>query len=226
MANQAISIAVKEYGKLKKKIEENEKKSQNAVKKTVSDFKSRAPGWVSQAVTEVYSIKKADVKSCFKGAKKAAGSIKIKGVKVDNLQLVYNGRLLTPTHFKMKPATLPAKRLKDRRLIPSQAIKTDKRIGDVAMVSPVAPYQISVEVYKGKRKTIKQDNVFLGNNGGGKFIPFQRTGPGRNDIKSIKSTSVPQMITNESVAKDIKDRLDEGLGKRLEHHLEQEFKKK
>ena len=225
MAKGIINIAVKEAAKLKKEIEKNEEKSRKAISKTVSDFKSRAPGWVSSSVTEVYGIKKADVKDCFKGAKKASGSIKISGIKVDNVQLTYSGRLLTPTHFKMKPATVPAKKSKDKRLIPGQAIKSDKRVGSVAAVSPVAPYKISAEIYKGKRKELGNKNIFLGSNKGGGYIPFQRTGPGRNDIKSVKTVSVPQMITNETVAKNINEKINDGLSKRLEHHLEQEFKK-
>ena len=225
MAKGLINIAVKEAAKLKKEIEKNEEKSKRALQRTVSDFRSRAPGWVSTSVTEVYGIKKSDVKRCFKGAKKAAGKIRISGIMVDNIQLTYSGRLLTPTHFKMKPATVPAKRSKDKRLIPGQAIKSDKRVGTVAAVSPVAPYKISAEVYKGKRKEFKSANIFLGSNKGGGFIPFQRTGPGRNDIKSIKTVSVPQMITNETVAKNINEKINDGLSKRLEHHIEQEFKK-
>lgn len=225
MAAGVINIAVKNVAELKKEIEKQKEQSENVIKRTMSDFKSRAPGWVSQSVTEVYNIKKADVKSCFRGAKKAAGKIRIAGTLVDNIQLHYSGRLLTPTHFGMKPGRPPAKRLKGKRLVPGQNIKSTKTVGEVAAVLPPAPYQISYEVYKGSRKNLSGD-VFLGANPRGGFIPFQRTGSDRSEIRSIKTTSVPQMITNEKVSTALSARLDEGLGKRLEHHLEQELKKR
>ena len=92
------------------------------------------------------------------------------------------------------------------------------------MVRPPAPYNITAEVYRGKRKTIG-GTAFLGSNGGGGYIPFQREGDGRTPIKSIKTVSVPQMITNPQVSEKITEAIDEGLRKRLEHHLEQEMKK-
>ncbi len=226
MAGGFINIAIKEAGKLKKQIEKNEEKCEKAIRRTVADFASRAPAWVSQAVTEVYGIKKSDVKECFKGTKKASGSVKVSGTSVDNIQLQYSGRLLTPTHFKMKPTTQPAKRLKDRKLVPGQAIKFASRPGEVAAVSPPAPYKVSAEIYKGKRKDFKGRNIFLAPNkkGGSNYIPFQRMSEDRNDLESIKTVSVPQMITNKTVAKDINKRVNEGLQKRLEHHIEQQFK--
>lgn len=61
--------------------------------------------------------------------------------------------------------------------------------------------------------------------GSGGYIPFQREGDGHTPIKSIKTVSVPQMITNPQVSEKITEAIDEGLRKRLEHHLEQEMKK-
>lgn len=224
MSDNSISITVKNVKALKKEIKNKEKQCEEVIKKTMSDFKSRAPAWVSQSVTEVYNIKKADVKSTFKGAKKAPGKIKIKGTLIDNVQLHYKGRSLTPTHFKMKPTIPPKKRAKEGRLVPGQAIKSNKKVGEVARVVPPAPYQISAEVFKGQR-TAYHGNVFLGSNGRS-FIPFIRKGPKRNDIKAIKTVSVPQMIEHEKVSESITERIEEGLGKRLQHHLERELQKK
>ncbi len=226
MSKGFINVALKNVGDLKKQMAETEEKSEKAIKRTVSDFKTRAQAWVSAAIVKVYNIKKTDIKKCFKGAKKGPGTIKIKSVYADNIQLTYEGRLLTPTHFGMRPGKPPARRMKDRRLIPGQVVKSNNTVGPVASVKPIAPYQISVEVFKGKRKTIKKENVFLGSNGGEGFIPFQRTGSEREDLTVIRSTSVPQMITNKTVGDDIKTNITEGLIKRLEHHVQQEMKKK
>lgn len=221
----SINIAIEGAQDLKAKLEKMNAQSQTVVKRTVSDFKSRAPAWVSAAVTETYAIKKAEVKGAMTGVKKGIGKIKVAGVTVDEISLVYSGRLLTPTHFKMKPTTPPKKRDKDTRLIPGQNIKSDKAVGDVAIVTPLAPYQVTAEIKKGHRVTFP-GQTFLGTNKGAGYIPFQRQSDEREDIKSIKTVSIPQMITNEEVTKQIQKNIDEGLGKRLEHHLQQELAKR
>ncbi len=220
----SINIAIEGAEDLKAKLAKMNKQSETVVKRTVSDFKSRAPAWVSAAVTEYYAIKKSDVKGAMTGVKKGIGKIKVAGVTVDEISLVYSGRLLTPTHFKMKPTTPPKKRDKDTRLIPGQNIKSDKAVGDVAIVNPLAPYQVTAEIKKGHRVTFP-GQTFLGTNKGAGYIPFQRQSDERTDIKSIKTVSIPQMITNEQVGEEIKKKIDEGLSKRLEHHLQQELAK-
>lgn len=220
----SINIAIEGAEDLKAKLAKMNKQSETVVKRTVSDFKSRAPAWVSAAVTEYYAIKKSDVKGAMTGVKKGVGKIKVAGVTVDEISLVYSGRLLTPTHFKMKPTTPPKKRDKDTRLIPGQNIKSDKAVGDVAIVNPLAPYQVTAEIKKGHRVTFP-GQTFLGTNKGAGYIPFQRQSDERTDIKSIKTVSIPQMITNDQVGEEIKKKIDEGLSKRLEHHLQQELAK-
>ena len=219
----SINIAIEGAEDLKDKLAKMNKQSETVVKRTVSDFKSRAPAWVSAAVTEYYAIKKSDVKGAMTGVKKGIGKIKVAGVTVDEISLVYSGRLLTPTHFKMKPTAPPAKRAKDTRLIPGQNVKSDA-VGDVATVTPLAPYQVTAEIKKGHRVTFP-GQTFLGTNKGAGYIPFQRQSEERTDIKSIKTVSIPQMITNEQVGEEIKKKIDEGLSKRLEHHLQQELAK-
>lgn len=220
----SINIAVDAAGSLRATLEKMEAQSETVVKRTVSDFKSRAPAWVSAAVAEEYAIKKAEVKGAMTGVKKGIGKIKVAGVTVDEISLVYSGRLLTPTHFKMKPSTPPKKRANETRLIPGQNIKSESPVGDVAIVAPLAPYQVTAEIKKGKRVTFP-GQVFLGTNKGAGYIPFQRVSEDREDVESIKTVSVPQMITNEKVGEEIQKKIDEGLGKRLEHHLQQQLAK-
>ena len=103
------------------------------------------------------------------------------------------GRVLTPTHFKMKPTQRKPK-----------------------------PYRVSQEVFKGQRKNLPA-GVFLASSGGegSTQIPFQRESESRYPIKSIKTLSVPQMIENEKVQPLIQQNIDEGLSKRLENHVKQ-----
>ena len=116
MAQGSMSVAIKNHAELIKNLKAMNKDAEKALSRTVSDFKSRAPGWVSQAVTDEYTIKKKEVKDAMTGAKKA-GSIKVEGTQIDNIQLVFEGRSLTPTHFKMSPKKPSTVRQKPR-LIP------------------------------------------------------------------------------------------------------------
>ena len=106
--------------------------AEKVIKKCTSDAKSRAQAWVSAAVCEVYAIKKADVKAALDGKGKGGGQLKVEGNLVKSVVLTYKGRVLTPTHFKMKPTQRKPK-----------------------------PYRVSQEVFKGQRKNLPA-GVFLG----------------------------------------------------------------
>ena len=221
-AKGSMTVALQNFAGLREQLQGMDEAAERAVKRTVSDFKSRAPAWISQAVTEHYGIKKAEVKDAITGTKKV-GKVNIGGVAVDNAAIEYSGRPLTPTHFKMKPTKVPAKREKDFRRVPGAGVGEGG--SDVAMVKAPAPYSITAEIKKGKRVKLSS-GAFLGTNKGTGMIPFQRTGDGRTPIESIKTVSVPQMFTNPEVAEQIQKNIDEGLSKRLQHHVEQELKKR
>ena len=191
-----IEIEFPNLKDIEKKIAAHEKAAGKALRRTVSDFKSRAPAWISAAVVEEYGIKKADVKSAI-SAKQKAGSISIGGISVDNIQIVYQGRVLTPTHFKLKPTARPQKK-----------------------------YKVTAVIKAGQRQQLSSI-AFLAHAGGAGTIqiPFQRTGSSRLPVKVIKTLSIPQMVTNEKVAASIQKKITEGLGKRFQHHLEQEISK-
>ena len=174
-----------------------------AVGRTIADCKTRAPAQVTKAVTAVYGIKSSEVTEAGKGAKKGAktvGSIKVSGVNVDSVQLIYQGRLLTPVHFSMTPKKRPEGGKK---------------------------YTVKAAVYKGKKKVLGS-GVFLAPSGsaGTTEIPFKRTTEKRYPIEVIRTVSIPQMITNENVAADIQVRMDELLEKRLQHNTERIASKK
>ncbi len=161
-----------------------------AVNATTSDFKSRGPGWISQEVTNVYTIKKKDVTQSKKAAK-TNGKVSIAGVMLNNVEIEYKGSLMTPIHFKMTPKTRPKK----------------------------PGYRVSVEIKKGQKVRLPK-NVFLADNKGGTQIPFQRERESRYPIKAVKTLSVPQMITNRDTSENINRRINEELEKRLQHNLE------
>lgn len=196
-------VKVPNFAKLVGNLKALNKDVDKAISRTISDCKTRAPAQVTKAVTAVYGIKSGEVTAAGKTAKgsaKTVGSIKVKGVAVDSVQLTYTGRLLTPTHFSMTPKKRP---------------EAGKK------------YKVKAAVFKGQKKVLGS-GVFLAPSGsaGTIEIPFKRTTKKRYPIEAVKTVSIPQMITNETVAADIQTRIDELLAKRLEHNTERIASKK
>ena len=185
-----VELIIKNLAEVKAGLKEKEAQVIKAVNATTNDFKNRGPGWISQEVTQIYAVKKKDVTQSKKGAQ-VNGKVSIAGVKLNNVEIEYKGSLLTPVHFKMTPKKRPAKN----------------------------KYRVSAEIKKGTKVQLPQ-NVFLADNGGGSSIPFQREGAERLPIRAIKTVSVPQMITNQTVADNIQNRINIELDKRLAHNLE------
>lgn len=185
-----VEIVIQNIKELQAGLEAKEAQLIKAVNATTNDFRSRGPGWISQEVSKVYTIKKKDVTQSRKEAR-VSGKIKIAGVTLNNVKIEYRGSLLTPVHFKMSPKKRPNKN----------------------------GYRIAVEIKKGSKTRLPR-NVFLADNKGGTQIPFQREGSGRYPIRSVKSVSVPQMITNKDTSDAIRNRINKELIKRLEHNVQ------
>ena len=190
MAQSSMTIEITNTKTIMKDIVKKQANGAKAVNAVCKEFKTRAPAWISQAITQDYTIKKKDINSNKKGAK-VAGKIKVAGVSVDNIQIEYQGRLLTPTHFKMTPRVRPQRK-----------------------------YVVRAEIKKGAKKVLGS-RVFLGGTGGEIQIPFQREeGAGRLPIKAVKTVSVPQMISAEETSMKIQELIDENMKKRLDHHID------
>lgn len=197
----SVEIGLKEYARLVEKLHKINKNSEFVIRRTTSDFKSRAPSWVASAVSETYGIKKSEITKAKTGAK-PVGYIRVAGIQIDNVRLTFSGRVLTPIHFKMKPRTRPSPK-KD------SSGRTTKK---------AKKYNVSAEIFKGQRKGLGP-NIFLGTNKGSGQIPFKRTGKGRTPIEAIKTVSIPQMIGNTTVNAQVQKSIDENLTKRLMHHM-------
>lgn len=192
-----FSVAAAGGDDLVKRLRKLETGGKVAIQRTVSDFASRAPGWVSQGVREHYGVDTAAIKDATKKPSRGKTSIKVAGVTVDGVTLEYSGRLLTPTHFKMKPAARP----------PSK--KT---------------YRVSAEIIKGKRTNL-HSRAFLGRAGGEgtTTIPWQRVGDGRRPVHVIKTVSVPQMIDGRA-KETINEKINENLEKRFNNQIKRIMK--
>lgn len=201
MADSLVNVALKNVTDIKEQLEKIGQRSERVVNRTVNDFKTRGPAWISAAVSETYNIKKSEVSAALSSGQ-PVGKTKVAGKLVNNVKLVYRGNLLTPLHFKMRPSSRPA---------------PDKR-------GKVKPYNVTAEIFKGQRKKLGTD-VFLGKGRNtDKSLPFQRKGKERLPVKIIRTLSIPQMIKNEKVSESIMKNISTGLGKRLEHHMNRELK--
>ena len=188
-----MNVIIDGYEDVVNQISSMNRDSAKVINRTIGDFKSRGPGWVSQEVVKEYNIKKKDVNETKKGVKNA-GKVRVGGVSLDNLEIIYQGRVLTPTHFSMKPTSRPPNG---------------------------RAYTVTAQIKKSGGRKVLGGSVFLGKSGreGTTQIPFQRVGAARLPIKSVKTLSVPQMITNEKVSENIHRRINEELGKILDHNL-------
>lgn len=188
-----MGIVLEGYEDVVNQISSMNRDSAKVINRTIGDFKSRGPGWVSQEVVKEYNIKKKDVNETKKGVKNA-GKVRVGGVSLDNLEIHYQGRLLTPTHFSMKPTSRPANG---------------------------RAYTVTAQIKKSGGRKALGSKAFLAKSGreGTVQIPFQRVGAARLPINPIKTVSVPQMITNETVSENIHKRINEELAKRLDHNL-------
>lgn len=165
---------------------------------TINDSRRRIPGKLATIVTQYYGIKKSEIMPN-KGAKAAANISNAyeKGI-------VYTGRLLTPTHFKMKAKT---------SIVPFQ--RADRSTGRRKVQT------ISAEIIKGQRK-ILGSSLFLAKSGaaeGAPMIPFQRRGKARTPIDVFKTLSVPQMLTGDLARPELEACIVEVMNERYTHNL-------
>lgn len=219
-----INVSYSGASDIVKKLQKLEHGGEVAIKRTVSDFTSRAPGWVSKGIREHYGVDTAAIKDAATKPKRGRTSIRVAGIAVDGATLEYKGRTLTPTHFKMSPRAQPTARQKKQLRVPGQAIATTKD-SPVAMVAPPKPYTVKATIIKGQRVSL----------GGGTFIaqstkdgqqvplPFQKTGEGRTPIEAVRTLSVPQMIDGRA-HDTIEQTISEKLGERFQHHVAQAMK--
>jgi len=105
MSRSAYTISMRDADKIRKHLDKLQEGSETAIKRTVSDIRTRAPGWVSKGVRQHYGVDTAGVKSASVRVEDNSGGRNIAGVSIR-----YRGRPLTLTHFSMSPKERPAKK--------------------------------------------------------------------------------------------------------------------
>ena len=215
----SFTVSCKGGSDIVKRLQKLENGGKEAIKRTVSDFTSRGPGWVSKGIREHYGVDTAAIKDAQTKPKRGKTTIKVAGVSVDGASLEYKGRTLTPIHFKMSPKKPTDKQQKKPLRIPGQAIANGS---PVAMVRPPKPYKVKATIIKGKRATLPA-GTFIAAGNGGVNLPYQRTGEGRMPIEVVRTLSVPQMIDGRA-RQTIEETISTKLGERFEHHIQRAMK--
>ena len=214
-----FSVATSGGADLVKRLRKLENGGRIAIERTVSDFAKRAPAWVSKGVREHYGVDAGAIKESAKAPKRGRTSIKVAGISVDGVTLVYKGRTLTPTHFKMSPKARPTAQQNKPIRTPGQVIAGSAG-SPVLMVRPPKRYTVKATIIKGKRTSLGR-GTFIAEGNGGVALPFQKKDPEqRGPIEALRTLSVPQMIDGRA-RETVGEIISENLEKRFEHHIKQ-----
>ena len=206
-----VSVGIKNIDEITKQMGDKKKNAEKVLKALSADARKRVPGWVATEITKEYGIKKSDITG------KKVGSVTVKGTDVRTMKVVYTGRLLTHTHFSMSPKapkegggyTLKASVLKGQR----------KTLGNVKKLSKAQRAALAKNFTSSGTQSSQRSPIMLMRANGGQYLPFQRKSADRNDIDVIKTVSLPQMVSSERTKPGIRKAIDEGLQKRLDHHM-------
>ena len=213
-----VQAGIRQYKQAIKELESLQDKSRLVLKRVMADVNDRVPGWVAREVVKVYGIKKGEITPGKKGTgKKLAGQIQLQGETVDTAQIVYTGRLLTPTHFNMTPKSPPDGK---GYTLKAEILKGSKAtMGKVKKLSKKQRAALAKNFTRSGSQSSPSSPIMLLSNKGGGYIPFQRVSQRRNDIEVIKTISVPQMVSSDRTRGQIRAAINEGLEKRLENHM-------
>lgn len=218
VGGECMSGGIENYNQIVGKLKGMPGKSETVIKRTMSDMRNRVPGWVATEVVKVYGIKKGEVtpSKAGKGGKKA-GNIRARGETIDSIEIVYTGRVLTPTHFGMTPKSAPPGR---SYTLKASILKGSKStLGKVKKLSKKQRAMLGKNFRRQGTRSSDHSPIMLMGNGGGGQIPFQRKSTNRKDVEAIKTVSLPQMVSSDRTKDSIERTINENLEKRLEQHM-------
>ncbi len=215
-AAMSITVQISDMQALKRKLKALEKAPQKVINSTIGDMKKRVPSWIATEVSQEYGIKKAEITG------QKVGKVRVRGESLENIQITYTGRVLTPTHFSMSPTapkegayTLKATIIKGQRSTMGKVKKLTKK------------QRAALGKNFRREGTRKSDHspIMLMHTGAGsadktQYIPFQRKSKNRSDVQAIKTISLPQMVSSERTMPGIQKVIDENLEKRLDHYMD------
>ena len=210
----SVTCQVKNYKALRKQIDGMKKAPRKVVKAITSDAKKRVPGWVAAEVSKVYGVKKGEITG------QKIGTVKPRGESIEQVQIVYTGRVLTPTHFGMRPGT-PKPNGGSYTLKYRVVEQTQSKVKKLTKKQRAA---LAKNFTRSGSQKSDHSPIMLMHTGnarsdGTSYIPFQRKSADRDNVEAIKTVSLPQMVSSERVEAGIQTAINNGIGKRLDHHM-------
>ena len=192
--------------------------AEKVLKALTADAKKRTPGWIAKEITKVYGVKKGEITG------NKIDKVIVQGKSFKDVKIAYEGRLLTHTHFSMSPKTpkegstytLKATVIKGQR----------KTLGQIKKLTKKQRAVLGLNFTRSGQQNSEKSPIMLMRANGGQYLPFQRKSHDRNDIDVIRTLSLPQMVSGNRTKVFIQAAIDEGLTKRLDHHMQRYMNKK
>ena len=206
----AFNVTIKGGKQLSKMLNDLPAKGEKAIKYTISDFRSRGPGWLKQGVQKHYHVD-ASAFSKSRPSFKAASS----PGSVDGVAIVYKGNTLTLKHFGAKRQGGGRTGRKARAVIPTKYLGRYTGKGTAAFVRMPKPSAVTATIKSG----VVFHEAFI-TRANGATLPFQRTAESPYPIKPIKTVSVPQMIGN-----DAQETINETINREMEKRFENQCRR-
>lgn len=208
----SVTCQIKNYKLLKKRLDDMKKAPQTVLKRVTADAKKLVPGWVATEVSKVYGVKKGEITG------QKIGKVKAQGDKFDNVKITYTGRPLTPTHFSMTPKAPKPNR--GSYTLKATIINGERTtLGKVKKLTKKQKAALAKNFRREGKQNSQRSPVMLMRANGGHYLPFQRVSTRRNDIEAVKTVSLPQMVSSERTHDGIQTKINDGLGKRLDHYM-------
>lgn len=228
----SIKVTVKDMKGLQKELKKMREAPQKVIDSTLSEVKSRGPGWIASGVVEMYGPKSGKSKLKSEILEEKVGELNITGSTIKDIAFQYSGRRLTPVHFGMKPTepaknrggyTLKAEITQGKKSTIGKTKKlTKKQLKNIGrnfthqstQNSPASPWQLQPTGAKSADKT--------------QYIPFQRRVQPGDPMYVFRTVSLPQMVTE---GKDgpmhplIAEKFNTQLDKRFEHYVKRYMEK-
>ena len=79
----SVICEIKEHNLLQKKLDSMKKAPEKVIKRTMSDIRTRAPGWIAAEVVKTYGVKKKAI------TEQDIGNVKVKGSTPMNAKIRY-----------------------------------------------------------------------------------------------------------------------------------------
>ncbi len=238
MGKHVSHVGILNARELAKQFDRLEKNAEKAVNHTVKDFKSKAPGWVSWEVRQTYGIKDQEIRPKTEAGKarkvKYAGNVYASGDTLETVTLTYRGRVLTPTHFDMRP-----KEFDKTYYTISAEIKDGvrKKIGGRKALTKKQKQNIGRNFTKQGKRHARREPIILVHTGAKgedkvSHIPMRIKKNGK--FEKFLTVSLPQMVGERlpdgtvKGNKKVRDRIDKKIAaemeERLQHNVERFMK--